>query len=85
MGMVVVGIRTGGGKISPGENYGLKKSGEIFPWRNFGGTVPSFATAAEGLCFLRRAKRLRTHLSQLFFAQMYEIWCCRSGNWCWRY
>ena len=30
------------------ENSAAKKSGEIFPRRNFGGTVPSFATAAEG-------------------------------------
>ena len=80
----------GGGTTSPGENFrggnsAVKKSGEIFPRRNFGGTVPSFAAAAEGLRFLRRAKRLRTRLSQPFLVQMYEIWCCRSGNWCWRY
>jgi hypothetical protein len=56
-----------------GENSAVKKSGENFPRRNFGGTIPFFATAAEGLCFLRRAKRLRTRLSQPFLAQMYEI------------
>ena len=40
-----------------GENSAVKKSGEISPRRNFVGTVPSFAIAAEELCFLRRAKR----------------------------
>ena len=62
-----------------GGNSAVKKSGEIL------GIVPSFAAAAEELCFLRRAKRLQTRLSQPFLVQMYEIWCCRSGNWCWRY
>ena len=57
-----------------GGNSAVKKSGETFPRRNFGGTVPSFATAPEGLCFPSRAKRLRTRLSQLFLTQMYEIW-----------
>ena len=70
--------------MSPGENSAAKKSGENFPRRSFGGTVPSFATAAEGLCFRSRAKRLGTRLSRPFLAQMYEIWCCRSGDWrCW--
>ena len=33
-----------------GENFAVKKGGEIFPWRNFGVTVPSFTTAA-GIVF----------------------------------
>ena len=40
--------------MSPGGNPAVKKSGENFPQRNFGGTVPSFATAAEGVCFVTR-------------------------------
>ena len=66
----------GEGKFRQGrtsrENSAVKKGGELFPRRIFGGTVPFFATAAEGLCFLRRAKRLRKRLSQPFVAQMYE-------------
>ena len=72
---------TGGGKILPGENFAGKLSplrtvAKFSPGEFFGGTVPSFATAAEGLCFLRRAKRLPTRLSPPFLAQMYGIWCC---------
>ena len=37
------------GRISRG-NFAVKKSGEIFPWRNFGVTVPCFTTAA-GIVF----------------------------------
>ena len=70
------------GRISPLRKVAKFSPGEIFL---FGGTVPSFATTAEGLCFLRIAKRLRTRLSQPFLAQMYEIWCCQSGKWCRRY
>ena len=33
-----------------GENFAVKKGGEIFPWSNFGVTVPSFTTAA-GIVF----------------------------------
>ena len=72
---------TGGGKILPGENFAgkispLRTVAKFSPGEIFGGTVPSFATAAEGLCFLRRAKHLPTRLSQPFLAQMYGIWCC---------
>ena len=36
------------GRISLGETifFAVKKGGEIFHWQNFGGTVPSLATAA---------------------------------------
>ena len=40
----------GGGVFTMGEfcreNFAVKKGEEIFPWQNFGGTVPYFATAA---------------------------------------
>ena len=43
-------LYTGGGNFARGEfrgeNFAGKKGGEIFPWRNFGVTVPSFTTAA---------------------------------------
>ena len=53
------------------ENFALKKGGEVFPWRNFGGTVPYFATAA-GIVTKKSQARLRTRLSQPFLAQMQE-------------
>ena len=55
-----------------GENFAVKKGGEIFPWRNFGVTVPSFTTAA-GIVFPEQGQaRLRTRLCQPFAAQMHE-------------
>ena len=48
-----------------GENFAVKKGGEIFPWRNFGVTVPSFTTAA-GIVFPEQGRvRLRTRLCLL--------------------
>ena len=61
----------GGGEFR-GENFAVKKGGEIFPWRNFGVTVPSFTTAA-GIVFPEQGQaRLRTRLCQPFAAQMHE-------------
>ena len=55
-----------------GENFAVKKGGEIFPWRNFGVTVPSFTTAA-GIVFREQGQaQLRTRLCQPFAAQMHE-------------
>jgi hypothetical protein len=52
--------------------FGDFKGGEIFPWRNFGVTVPSFTTAA-GIVFPEQGQaRLRTRLCQPFAAQMHE-------------
>ena len=48
-----------------GENFAVKEGGEIFPWRNFGVTVPSFTTAA-GIVFPEQGQvRLRTRLCLL--------------------
>ena len=59
----------GGGNFARGEfcgeNVAVKKGGEIFPWRNFAVTVPSFTTAA-GLVFPEQGQaRLRTRLCLL--------------------
>ena len=66
----------GGGNFARGEfrgeNFAVKKGGEIFPWRNFGVTVPSFTTAA-GIVFREQGQaQLRTRLCQPFAAQMHE-------------
>ena len=53
-------IYRGGGNFARGEfrgeNFAVKKGGEIFPWRNFGVTVPSFTTAA-GIVFPEQGRR----------------------------
>ena len=63
------GIYRGGGNFARGEfcgeNFAVKKGGEIFPWRNFGVTVPSFTTAA-GIVFPEQGQaQLRTRLCLL--------------------
>ena len=66
----------GGGNFARGEfrgeNFAVKKGGEIFPWRNFGVTVPSFTTAADIVFPEQGQARLRTRLCQPFAEQMHE-------------
>ena len=55
---MVVGPNTGGGggfamEEFCRENCAVKKGGEIFPWRNLGGTVPFSSPRLQGLCLLR--------------------------------
>ena len=58
---ILVGFIVQGGGFR-GENFAVKKGGEIFPWRNFGVTVPSFTTAA-GIVFPERGRaRLRMNM-----------------------
>ena len=63
------GCTGGGGGFARGEfrgeNFAVKKGGEIFPWRNFGVTGASFTTAA-GIVFPEQGQaRLRTRLCPL--------------------
>ena len=61
---------TGGGGTLRGEIFAVKKGGERFPWRNFGGIVPSFTTAA-GIVFPEKGQALvRTRPSPPLLAQM---------------
>ena len=62
-------VQGGGGNFARGEfrgeNFAVKKGGEIFPWRNFGVTVPSFTTAAGIVLSEQGQVRLRTRLCLL--------------------